>query len=148
MGELTPKQSAFARIYVETGNASEAYRQSYDVGADTKPETVWNEASRTLANPDVAHRVMELQEAARERTLVTLETLTAELDEDREMARNLEMPAAAISAVMGKAKLHGLIVDKSDNKTKLSADEAMQAFMERVGAIGKRLVGNDGDTGN
>ncbi len=29
---LTPKQEAFALAYVETGNASEAYRYAYDAG--------------------------------------------------------------------------------------------------------------------
>lgn len=146
MADLTPKQEAFARSYVETGNASEAYRQAYDA-ANSSPETIKVEASRLLDNPNVALTVVKMQEAARERTLVTVESLTRELDEDRELARGLEMPAAAVSAVMGKAKLHGLIVDKSTNKTTLSADEAMQAFLARVGAVGKRLMADDGSAG-
>jgi phage terminase small subunit len=147
MTDITPKQEAFARAYVETGNASEAYRRAYDA-ENSSPETIKVEASRLLDNPNVALTVVGLQEAARERTLVTIETLTKELDEDRTLARELEMPAAAVSAVMGKAKLHGLITDKSKNETTLSADAAMQAFLERVGAVGKRLVANDSDTGN
>jgi hypothetical protein len=143
MLDLTPKQQAFALAYVETGNASEAYRQAYEVGGDTKPETIWSEASRTLADPKVTARVMELQQEARERTLVTLESLTKELDEDRGMARNLEMPAAAISAVMGKAKLHGLITDKSKNDTTVSGDAAMLAMFERIALNGQPLVKTD-----
>jgi phage terminase small subunit len=146
MPDLTPKQEAFARSYVETGNASEAYRRAYDA-ENMSQEAIWVEASRTLANPNVSLKVMDLQKEAAERTLVTIESLTKELDEDRVLARELEMPAAAVSAVMGKAKLHGLIVDKSTNKTTLSADEAMQAFLARVSAGGKRLVADDGDTG-
>ena len=140
MPELTPKQQAFALAYVETGNASEAYRRAYEVGEDTKPETIWSEASRTLADPKVTARVMELQQEARERTLVTVESLTRELNEDRELARSLEMPAAAVSAVMGKAKLHGLITDKSKNETALSGDEAMVAMFARIAAQGQQLV--------
>ena len=37
--DLTPKQEAFACAYVETGNASEAYRRAYDVAPDCKPNT-------------------------------------------------------------------------------------------------------------
>jgi phage terminase small subunit len=37
---LTPKQADFAAAYVLCGNASEAYRQAYDVGDKTKPSTV------------------------------------------------------------------------------------------------------------
>ena len=40
---MTPKQEQFARLDVETGNASEAYRQAYNAD-NMKPETVTNEA--------------------------------------------------------------------------------------------------------
>lgn len=65
MSDLTAKQEAFCRAYIETGNASEAYRRSYDVGADTKPETVWQEASRMMADPKVGARVEALFEELR-----------------------------------------------------------------------------------
>jgi hypothetical protein len=45
---LTVKQEHFARTFVETGNASEAYRRAYDVGEDTKPKTIWECASKLL----------------------------------------------------------------------------------------------------
>lgn len=110
--QLTIKQKMFAQIYVETGNASEAYRTAYDVKDDTKPETVWTSASVLLTDPKVSQRVMELQEEMRERHAVTVDKLTRELDEDRTMARAEKMPSAAITAVMSKAKLHGLVADK------------------------------------
>jgi phage terminase small subunit len=110
-GTLTPKQEAFALAYAETGNASEAYRRSYEVG-ECKPETVWVNACQLLTNTNVAQRVMELQAIAAERCIVTIESITRELDEDRKLARKLDMPSAAVSATMGKAKLHGLITDK------------------------------------
>lgn len=147
MPDLTPKQQAFALAYVETGNASEAYRQAYDA-ENSSAETVKVEASRLLSNPNIALTVVSLQAEARERTLVTIESLTRELNEDRELARKLEMPAAAVSAVMGKAKLHGLITDKSKNETTLSGDEAMVAMFARIAAQGQPLVkaSDDGDS--
>ena len=68
--DLTPKQEAFSLVFVEIGNASEAYRRSYNVGKDTKPETVWRKACEVLANGKVAARVAELQLAAQERTVI------------------------------------------------------------------------------
>ncbi len=113
MKALTPKQDRFARVYVETGNASEAYRQSFSVRSNTKPESVWQEACRVLAKPAVAARVMELQEEARQRTMVTVDDLTAKLEDARLLAMSDEKgAAAAVSAVMGMAKLHGLLVEK------------------------------------
>lgn len=107
---LTPKQEAFCLAYVETGNASEAYRRSYDVAEDTKPETVWSEASRLVADPKVSARIMELQERAREIALVSIGSLTNELELARAHAMKDEKGAsAAVSAIMGKAKLHKLL---------------------------------------
>lgn len=60
MSDLTAKQEAFCLAYVETGNASEAYRRAYDVASDSKPETVWQSSSRLLADPKVAARVDEI----------------------------------------------------------------------------------------
>lgn len=114
--DLTAKQEAFALAYIETANASEAYRRAYNVRPDTKPESIWQEACRTLANENVAKRVMELQEAARERAMVTVEGLTAELEDARLLAMSDEKGAsAAVSAIMGKAKLHGLLIDKKEH---------------------------------
>ena len=58
---------------------------------------------------------MELQEAARERCMVTVKGLTGELDEDRKLAREERQASPAIAAVMAKAKLHGLLVDKTEH---------------------------------
>ncbi|HEV2898857.1 MAG TPA: terminase small subunit [Pseudaminobacter sp.] len=110
--DLTAKREAFALAYVETGNASKAYRTAFDVKEGTKPETVWSDASRLLANPKVAARVAELQAMARDMALVSVGTLTKELEEARSMAMTEKTPSAAISATMGKAKLHGLLVEK------------------------------------
>ena len=135
MAGLTPKQEAFARAYVETGNASEAYRRSYDVAENCKPETIWSNACQLLSDTKVSQRVMELQEAARNRTLVTVESLTRELDEARDLAlADPKGAAAAVSATMGKAKLHGLLIDKQETKGtfELTSKEQRDAAVERA----------------
>jgi phage terminase small subunit len=116
--KLTPKQEAFAAAFIETSNASEAYRTAYDVGEDTKPESIWVNASKLLSDAKVAQRVAELQQEHRERHAVTVDMLTAELDQAKELALNIEQPAAMTSAIMGKAKLHGLLVDKAEHTGK------------------------------
>jgi len=112
---LTGKQEAFARAYVETGNASEAYRRAYNA-ENMKPEAVWVEAGRVLSDPKVSPRVAELQAAAAERAIVSVLSLTHELEEARALAMQEAMPSAAVAASMGKAKLHGLLTDKIDLK--------------------------------
>ena len=127
LSELTEKQEMFCLAFVETGNASEAYRIAYDVGPNTKPETIWRRASELTTSGKVAARVAELKAAAAERLMVTVASLTAELDEARELAKKVENPAALTGAIMGKAKLHGLLVDKQENRVfnvTLSGDDA------------------------
>ena len=41
-------------------------------------------------------------------------SLTTELDEARKVAKETLNPAAMTGATMGKAKLHGLLVDKQE----------------------------------
>lgn len=43
--KLTPKEQKFCEVYIETGNASEAYRQAYDV-TTTNLDTIKSKASK------------------------------------------------------------------------------------------------------
>lgn len=117
MDALTPKQEKFCLAYVETGNASEAYRRAYDAD-NMKPETINETACRLLKNPKIAARVASFHQTAAEHALVSVLSLTEELEEARLMAHSLGQPSAAVSASMGKAKLHGLLTDKLDATVK------------------------------
>jgi phage terminase small subunit len=55
---LTPKQEKFCLTYLETGNASEAYRQSYSP-KNWKPETVHRAAKRNLESSKIRTRIAE-----------------------------------------------------------------------------------------
>lgn len=61
MNKLTPKQNKFAEEYVNTGNASEAYRRAYNVAKTTSNEVIAVEGSRLLTDPNVSLRVQELK---------------------------------------------------------------------------------------
>ena len=114
--KLTVKQEAFCLAYIETGNASEAYRQAYNA-ANMKPEGITVNASKLLASTNVALRVAELQQSLVKRHEVTVDSLMLELEEARMAAMGASNPqsAAAVAATMGKAKLAGLLVDRVGN---------------------------------
>lgn len=112
---LTAKREAFAVAYVETGNASEAYRRAFNAER-TQPHVVHVKASELLADGKVKVRVKELQAMAAERALISVQSLTEELEEARALALAEKQPSAAVSASMGKAKLHGLLTDKVEAK--------------------------------
>lgn len=110
--EITIKQEKFAVVYIETTNASEAYRQAYDVGEDTLPGTIWTEASLLLSNPKVRQRVDELKAHHRKAHEITIDGLTHMYKTAYDMGKTTEQSSAMTTAVTGIAKLHGLIVEK------------------------------------
>jgi phage terminase small subunit len=105
--KLTPKQEGFCQDYIKTGNQSEAYRLNYNSGK-MLPASINNKAYELMQNVDITSRITTLQERIAKKFEVTVESLTKELDEDRQLARDLEMPSAAISALSVKARIHGL----------------------------------------
>lgn len=107
MNQLTVKQEKFCKSYIETGNASEAYRQSYDC-QKMKGASINRNAVALLDNTKIATRIGELQLTLQKKFEVTVESLSKELDEDRQLARSLGQPGAAISALNVKARIHGL----------------------------------------
>jgi Terminase small subunit len=67
---LSAKQEAFALAYLETGNASEAYRRAYNA-SKMQPGTVNREATRLLANPLITTRIAELQATAASKAVLS-----------------------------------------------------------------------------
>ena len=109
-----PTLEAFAMIYVETGNASEAYRTAYDVSKDTTESSIWVNASKVKNNDKVALRIKELQELAQARHSITVDSLTNELEQARKTAQEAGQASAMVASIMAKAKLHGLLTDKQE----------------------------------
>jgi len=60
----SPHQEKFAQCLAQGMSQASAYREAYNVGAETKEETIWQEASRIAAQPKVSARVTALQASA------------------------------------------------------------------------------------
>lgn len=76
---LTPKQESFCNIYLETGNASEAYRRSYCCDK-FKEKSIWEKASQLLSDVKVRSRIRELQEILKEKSDLSKERILSELE--------------------------------------------------------------------
>lgn len=153
--ELTPKQEAFALAYFETGNAAEAYRRAYDVAENARDSWVYVEACQLLDHPKIAPRIKKLRDQAERLSIFTRQKALEELEEAREKAIALGMPAAAVSAINGKVKLFGL-----DAPTKIKAEvtgkdggpiqseevTARERIARRIAGIAGRTAPS-GDTG-
>jgi hypothetical protein len=142
-----PKHEAFAQALATGQSASEAYET-----AGYKPSR--SAASRLSTNVNIERRLGELLTKTAKKVDVTLESITAELEEARGIAIAEKQPSAAVSASMGKAKLFGLVIDKKQHSgsiqvvtitaaqlDELTADE-LSAFraawpvLEKLGLVG------------
>lgn len=145
--KLTIKQEAFARAYVETGNASEAYRRAYNA-ENMKQESIAVRACELLAHSNVSVMVKQLKAQAADRHAVTVDSLVKELEEARIAALTAESPqsAAAVSATMGKAKLMGLdkqILDLKSSDGSMTPRAALDVSKLSAAAMAEILAAKD-----
>jgi phage terminase small subunit len=130
---LTIKQEKFCNLYIELGNASEAYRQSYSTKKMSEKQ-VWEEASKLINSPKVTQRINGLRSELASRHNITKDDLVKELAETRKVALSLENPqcSAAIAATMGTAKLLGFIDKKEENKDKDDLASALIKLIDKM----------------
>jgi hypothetical protein len=102
------RHESFAQALVTGKTADEAYES-----AGYKPHR--GNASTLRSNQIISDRVAELQQKAAEKVGVTIKSLTDELEEARAIAITEKQSSAAVAATMGKAKLHGLIIEKKQH---------------------------------
>jgi len=72
MSQLTIKQEKFCHAYIETGNASEAYRMVYDCD-NMQASTINRKAAELLENGKITARIKQLQDELKALTDLCLE---------------------------------------------------------------------------
>lgn len=140
------RHEAFARGLAQSMTADEAYQK-----AGYKPHR--GNASTLRSNQTILDRVSELQGKAAEKVMVTVASLTEELEQARAIALAEKQSSAAVAASMGKAKLHGLGVEKRQvtgtmqiinitakqigalNDDELAALEAAYPVLQKLGLV-------------
>jgi hypothetical protein len=140
---LTLNMETFCNEVVLTGNQSKAYRSAYNAD-NWKPESVYCEASKLMANPKVLQRVSELRTAIAEKNSITADDLLNELEQARQLAAITRQPSAMITATMGKARIFGFnkIILSGDkvNPLQFNLNQMSDAdLMAEAGRIAKRL---------
>ena len=139
-----PRHERFALGITEGLSQGDAYLKA---GFKTKltGKNLRGEASKLANRPDVTARIAELREIQVHSTGVTVDSLVEELEELRRLAVAVKNPAAGVGAVLGKAKLLGLIVDKAEiegnlrkpsreptDKGQMSVEEWKEKFAPKV----------------
>lgn len=120
-------------------------------------------ARKRAQRADVRSRVREIQAEGAARAAVTAESLIVETEEARSLAMAIEAPAAAVSAIIAKAKLAGIWRERAevtgkDGKPLLEppdlsklTNEQLATFEQLVGVIAPLAVGgtqSPGEGGN
>lgn len=137
--KITAKQERACQVFIETGCKTSAYREAYNAG-NMKPATINRRAFELFETEIVLARVEELQAEHRETHDVTVATLTEKLEDAREMAHSEGQAGAAVSACTAMAKLHGLLVDKTEDVTKPTADMTPTELEAELESIRTELV--------
>ena len=122
---LTQKQESFCVAYIETGNASEAYRRAYNA-SKMADSTVHRNAKELIDNRKIAARLQDLRAPAVERAQVTLETHLNDLKRLRDMAEASEKYGPAIQAEIARGKASGLYVDKIEHSGEIGIAAAIR----------------------
>lgn len=102
------RHERFAQEIAKGKTADEAYQL-----AGFKPNR--GNATTLKANQSISKRVAEIQGRAAEKAAVSIQSLTDELEEARGIAIAEKQSSAAVAATLGKAKLHGLLIDKKQH---------------------------------
>ncbi|NBU30621.1 MAG: terminase [Actinobacteria bacterium] len=110
---LTPKQEKFAQEVASGQSLADAYRAAFSVRPSTKPESIWQAASKLMANPKVSPRVDELRQVAAQNAVLTLEGHLDDLKALRDAAVSSGQLSAAISAEIARGKAAGVHVERS-----------------------------------
>ncbi len=117
------RHERFAKQIARGVNSAEALRLAGFSAKSRDPEAA---AARLLATAGIAQRIAEIKAqdgtANQPRVEVTSEATLRELEEARKLAIARKQPAAAISATMAKAKLAGLVVDKTEGEAHATFD--------------------------
>lgn len=120
MKPLTPQQEKFAQLVAAGKNLSDAYRGAYKV-VKMAPKSINEEASRTMAIPEIAARVESLRKPIVEDVVIagklTLESHIAELERLKNLALVAGKFEAAIGAEVHRGKAVGLYVTKTEDVT-------------------------------
>jgi phage terminase small subunit len=129
MATLTQKQESFCQSYIETGNASEAYRTAYNASG-MKPATVNKRASEMLGKGAIAGRLAELRGEIAQEHGITIAALIIELEEARKVGKERGQAASMVAATMGKAKLVGL--DKENGGGDSDSAELLRKIADKL----------------
>lgn len=122
--------SEFVKHLRSGKNLSQSYRATFpDKIIDWTDSSVHGAASQYAKTQQVQDRLEELRGLTLKSTVVSIDSLTNELEEARFIAKIGENPSAMVQATTQKAKLHGFAGDRVEIE---AGDKLMQLVMGNI----------------
>ena len=134
---LTHKQDHFCIAYLETGNASAAYRHAYDAQA-MKPATINRKAKELIDNGKITARLAELRAPILDRAQLNLERHLDILARIRDNAEAKHQFSAAVAAEVARGKAAGLY-DKDVQAPEPPAVVSLYLSDEKLGQMFREI---------
>lgn len=108
---LTGKKKAFIAEYVKCRNACLAAKN-----AGYSKKTAYSSGPRLLQDPEIKKEIEKYEKKALKNVSYSVEKALSELDTALSQALAMLKPSAAVSAIMAKAKLAGLLENDRDDE--------------------------------
>lgn len=143
---LTSKQERTAQLFVGGLSKTDAYSKVYNVGADTKRQTIQRAATKLFQNPKVVARVEQLQKQQVENSTqnnvpsqdeVLAKIISIAEDEDEKTTDRLRA-LALLSKITGLDK----VTDAQDLEP-ASVDDAQEKLAAKLGAMLSRIEADE-----
>jgi hypothetical protein len=134
--EPSLQEVRLCKLMIKGMSQVDAYRKAFDVTKDQMSNRSCSSAvDRLLKRPRVARTMYEMRKMLMDFENEDLMQIISELNQDRDLARSLGNPSAAISAVKVKAGLLGLNKDSNTtiNITANLSDNQKNDILSRIG---------------
>ncbi len=135
---MSAKQQRFVEEYLVDHNATQAA-----IRAGYSPKTAYSIGHENLKKPEIAAAIAAGEARLRRKTEVSISSQTEDMRENRDLAIKNDQAAAAQQCSMGIAKLHGLLVDRSEVKT--VGDMTLAETRARIKEIEAELAALDAE---
>lgn len=136
---LTLKQENFCLAYIETGNASEAYRRAYNA-TNMLENTVNRRAKELVDDGKITARLTEIRKPVIEAAQVTLENHLNDLKRLRDDAWASEKYGPAIQAEISRGKASGHYIERVESGKPGDFDKLSDDDLERYITDAAKLI--------
>jgi phage terminase small subunit len=136
---LTNKQSKFVSEYLVDLNATQAA-----IRAGYSPHTAQEQSSRLLSKAIVQEAVMKEREKAAKRNEVTVDEITQMHRRAFQVSEQAQQGSAMTGSAQNLAKLHGLIIEKSEVSTDITIEVVKYALTDSTKGIEKEPIEHTG----